>query len=154
MNNSLQHFGIPGMKWGVRKARPTSSGGGGGGGTARKVLTKTTDILMGKAGKEAFRKDMEAAKSTVNKILNNKAFKAMIYDKDNGGFIRKDAVKKDLGKAKSGLNSLRDKVNRNQYQTALKELASAKAKGNSALAKELQSEINDLFTPEEKKRYS
>jgi hypothetical protein len=28
----LSHSGVPGMKWGKRKAQPTSSGGGGGGG--------------------------------------------------------------------------------------------------------------------------
>ena len=35
MNNELRHHGVPGMKWGVRKSRPTSSTG-----TSRKRSSK------------------------------------------------------------------------------------------------------------------
>lgn len=195
MAHDLSHFGIPGMRWGVRKARPT--GGSGGGGTARKVLTKTTDALMGKAGKAALQRDVEGAKKIgaailnnkvfkamiynkdnggfvrkdavdadvqkakaaterarglADKLLNNPAFKAMVYDKDNGGFIRRDAVKKDLGGLQKKLSEAKQKFEANQIKQQRGEIAKLKAMGKTEEAKQLQEELDSLWTKKEQKK--
>lgn len=191
------HFGVLGMRWGRRKAQ--ASGPSGAGSTARKAFTKTTDVLMGKAGKAALARDVATAKNRTNKLLNNKIFKALVYNKDNGGFIRKDMAKADMAKAKAatekangsvsklikskafktlvynkdtggfirkdlinkdlssiseGFKNKREQSNRNQYQSGLRDLARLKAQGKTAEAKALQEDLDSLFTPEEKKRYS
>lgn len=191
----IKHFGILGMRWGHRKAR--NAGGSSGGGTARRVLNKTTDVLMGKAGKELLRKDIaraksvgdkilnnpvfkamiynkdnggfirkdavgadiakakaatEKGKSIVDKILNNSAFKAMVYDKDNGGFIRKDAVKKDLGGLKTKLSAAKQKFEANQIKSQRAEIAKLKSLGKDKEAKELQDDMDSLWTKEEQKK--
>ena len=67
-NKVIRHYGTKGMRWGVRKA-------------ARTFLTGNpkTSLLHPKGRKSA----AAEGKKAVNKLLNNKVFKATIYNHAN-----------------------------------------------------------------------
>jgi len=178
--DTLAHFGIPGMKWGVRRQR--NDGGG--------IARKAAGLIVNERGRAAFKRDVASVKSLGSKITNNKFFKAMVYDKgnttlgvlkksevekgkatlekivnskgfkslvynkDNGGFIRKDAAKKDMSSLNKKINEVKDGFNKSQYQSQIKLMEKVKSRGDKTQLRELQDELNDLFTPEEQKRYS
>lgn len=90
----IQHYGVKGMKWGVRKARLKK-----GAKAQAKVAGKFTakfflgDIkptsLVYAEGRKSFKKDVNAGKKALGKVTNSKLFKSVIYDKDNSALTKK-----------------------------------------------------------------
>lgn len=206
--DALAHYGVLGMKWGVRKAR---SGGGvaglAGQAAAKAVLGKhwknpesaksvaTTlrkNLIISDKGVASFKKDMasvkalgskvinskafkalvydkdnttlgvlkksevEKGKASVKKLLENKAFKAMVYDKDNtvGLIFKKSEIERLKAKLKDKKDAAADKWNRGVLKDQQRAIAEARARGNEQEAKDLQEELDYMFTPEEQKKYS
>lgn len=210
MTEELKHYGVPGMKWGRRMARAVADNTGRNYfkkqnertvatakavGSAAKAVgsgvskaanaigsSKAAKVIADNTGKNYFKKQNERSKQAVDALLNNAVFKAMVFDKDNGGFIRKDVVKKDLtglrakiDGAKKLVGKARDAFHRNQIGSQDRDIklfkqladefkAADKKKPLSdrdrklmdeyaTKAKEMEDELNSLFTPEELKKY-
>lgn len=171
--NDLKHYGVLGMRWGKRRAAGSVTSVS----VGRGSLGRAKELAG--LGVDAIRDDFNKAKSFTSKVVKSKAFKTLIYDKDNiTGFIfnkreveRLKASTKKIGNflAKQGVK-LRENFQRHNVRTQdrdiklMREIADGLKKSTNLkdkrLAKEyadtadwLEKDLNDTFTPEELKKY-
>lgn len=149
MANQIKHFGVLGMRWGHRKAGGSSSGGDG--------------------PRFGIRPGVKAAAS---KVVNSKAFKAMVFDKDDvtGLIFKKSEVQKLKNFTSKMGTKMKDGFHRWQISSQdrdiklMKEIAEGLknsksprdqklAKEHADAAKELERDLNSLYTPEELAKY-
>lgn len=83
----LEHYGVKGMKWGVRK-QPARGGSRRSAGTVAKKVVRDTFLgipessLLYKEGRTNFKASVQRGKARVGKITDHKVFKIMVFDKD------------------------------------------------------------------------
>jgi len=173
MSNDLKHYGVLGMRWGKRSAAGSLTSVK----VGRGPLGRAKELAG--LGVDGLRDDVNKAKSFASKVVNSKAFKAVVYDKDNTtGLIfnkkeverLKTSVKKVGGfMAKQGVK-LRESFHKWEVKSQdrdiklMKEIADTLKKSHNPrdirLAKEhqdaadwLEKDLNDTFTPEELAKY-
>jgi hypothetical protein len=181
-NNELQHFGVLGMHWGHRKAQ--TGGGAGKKGVTDHPLFKNVVFnkdasLLTKAGRENFKKNVAKGKNIFDGISNTTWFKSTIYNKDTSLFSSKGRAnygREEINAGKKLVSKLKEKIERGQVRSAQKEIKlfnsivdgyknTAKTKTLSArdikimkeheqAAKDLQKELDGLFTKEEQKKWA
>lgn len=171
--NVIKHFGILGMHWGHRKA----SGGNISDSKLFKatVINKDTSLFTAKgraAAKQDVKNVVSKAKEIGGKITDNKAFKTFVVDKTDvtGLIFRKSEVQKlknffssrgtalKTGMEKWSVNSQDKEIKQaRELATSLKKSQSPKdhalAKKQEDWANELEKDLNEVFTPEELKKY-
>lgn len=173
----LKHYGVLGMRWGQHKAQVSGPKAHFARSLKQKygvtpqeakakiksgVSTLAKRVLPTKENSYGYilsKQEVDGAKAFVNKVMESKAFKALVFDKNNttAGILKKSEVEKakaSVAKLGKKLDTMRDNFNKRQYQSALSTLAKVKARGDKVQEKELQDEIDMLFTPEEIKRWS
>jgi len=153
---AVKHYGVPGMKWGVRRQNIRSGLKRASNNKVFKALIYNKDTsLLGKKGRAAFKKQniftkegraglVKGGKDTFNKISNSKAFKSLVIDKDKSVLTksgRKNA-KTDLKKAKSVLDKVTSSkafktlvIDKDNPSILNKKGQAALAKGKAALKK-------------------
>lgn len=136
----LQHYGVLGMKWGVRRNRPSGGGRRSAGTVAKKVVRDTflgipETSLFYKQGRENFKAKVDRGKATVGKVTSSKLFRSAVFDKDNNALTKRGRA----GMAKK-FNAAAEK----RYQKALDKEAkgAAKKKQRAAATRKL---IDDLI---------
>lgn len=165
MANQIKHYGVLGMRWGHRRANggSTVQVGRGVKGAAKEV---------GGLVKDAVKDDVAKAKAVGSKIVNSKAFKTMVFDKDNttGLVFNKAEVKKvgDFmsklgGNMKTGFHKWQIKSQDRDiklFEEIANGLKNSKnprdqklAKEHADAAAELRRDLESLYTPEELTRY-
>lgn len=180
MADELKHYGVKGMRWGHRRAKLESLGRG-----VKAVGSAVGNLVVSKAGREAFKRDVETGKKVANAIMNNKAFKAMIFNKDAGIFTKegraeiRESHMRPLRKVKAAASRIGGKIadgmHRSQIRAQDRDIAlfkgivdgyknlekrgplskrDKKIKDEHEKAiKDLEEELNFLYTPEELKKY-
>jgi len=118
-NKVIRHYGTKGMRWGVRKAARKAARG------AAVFVTgepKSTSLIYPKGRKAA----VAEGKAAVGKISGSKAFKSMVFDKNNSALT------------KGGRNKLAKQFKKN----AAKRYAKAEKKATAQKAAD-QKRVND-----------
>lgn len=139
----IQHYGVKGMKWGVRKARLKK-----GAKAQAKVAGKfTAKFFLGEIqptslvyaeGRKSFKEDVKKGKAAVGKVTGSKAFKTTVYDGDNSAVTSRG--RKNLAR--------RFKKNADKrYKKALEQEASRKAAAE-AKAKTARKKIEKSISEE------
>ena len=166
MANDLKHYGVLGMRWGHRKAA----------GNVTKVNVGRGPVgrLKEAAGLavDATRDDINRVKGVAKKVVNSKAFKTFVYDKDNvtGIIFKKDQVEKLRSKLSKIGTGLKDSFNKFQvedhdftvaaFKNQIQRLRKSENPKDHKVANDLEKEIkameddlNSVFSPEELKKY-
>ena len=85
----LEHFGVKGMRWGVRRYKSKASRAGAVTRNVGRALVvgDSKKSLATSRGRKSFKsnvkKDVARGKKKVNALLDNKAFKTFIYNHEN-----------------------------------------------------------------------
>lgn len=131
--NVLEHYGVKGMRWGIRKYR--SKGSKAGEIVKRAVVGDPKTTITTAYGRKGLKKklgqDVATLKRIGSKVTSNKIFKAVIYDKDLTILTKK---------GREGRAKLFKKQAEERYKKAL-----AKEKSQKAAKKERAKATRELI---------
>lgn len=136
-NNSLQHYGVLGMRWGVRRYQ-------------------SKDGSLTPAGKKRYQKEMDKLKKEERMLKNKQKTKAMIDKLDKKrqsvdelkGKDKKQSVPKKKKIKDLSDDELRNLVNRLEMERKLESLIRAESsKNDSSSSKLAKTIINDMVVP-------
>jgi len=103
----------------------------------RALIYDERTSLFSKQGRANAKKDIARGKKTVDKIMNSKAFKATIYNKDGKKILSE--------KGKNFLQRMKDNYNKKQYDMGKRDIAALRKAGKNKEADEYQKEFDYAF---------